>query len=241
MKIDILYLAWNRLEFTRFSLRTLLANTDWSLVSRLVVMDDGSEDGTREWLDEALRGVPVETVLRAEGGIGPVALMQRHLADPESAAVFAKIDSDVCVPAGWLSTMLDVLDRYPFVELLGMEAGMSGVAGRDGAPFDGVYGVEPATHIGGVGLMRTSAFTSRPPMQADGRNGFSEFQHTHKPARAWITPDLPVVLLDRLPTEPWRSLSDDYIAAGWQRQFGVWDERWMGWAFDWLPAFEAAA
>lgn len=240
--IEILYLAWNRLEFTRASLAFLLANTNWDLVDRLIVYDDGSEDGTRELLDELLRHFPVETVLRAEEGRGPVSIM-RHYVATTPAEVFAKIDNDVAVPPGWLDWMLQVLEETPAVELLGMEAGMTEVVGRDGdQAWDGTYRFEPATNIGGVGVMRTSAFTTRPALYADGRHGFSEWQHTNKPVRGWITPDLPVVLLDRLPFEPWLSLSAGYVERGWQRPWQCWDPVWMRWAWDWLvPETEAVA
>jgi glycosyltransferase involved in cell wall biosynthesis len=238
---EILYLAWNRLEFTRASLAFLLANTSWDLVDRLIVYDDGSEDGTRELLDELLPAFPVETVLRAEEGRGPVSIMRHHFATTDGDIV-AKIDNDVAVPPGWLDHMLDVLAAYPEVELLGMEAGMTEVVGRDGdAAWDGVYRFEPATNIGGVGVMRTSAFASRPPLRPDGLYGFSEWQHTHQPTRGWITPDMPIVLLDRLPFEPWLSLSAEYVARDWQRPWAAWDETWMSWAWDWLTADGVAA
>lgn len=239
--IEVLFLAWNRLEFTRAALAALHANTDWSLVDRLVVYDDGSEDGTRELLDDLLPAFPVETVLRAEKKMGPVAIMRTHFATTP-ADVVAKIDNDVAVPYGWLERMLVVLDRHPDVELLGMEAGMTEVVGRDGDnEWDGVYRFEPATNIGGVGLMRTSAFRSRPALYADGRNGFSEWQHTNDPVRGWITPDMPVVLLDRLPFEPWVSLSAGYVERGWQRPWQAWSEEWMRWSWQWLAPDEVAA
>lgn len=239
--IDILFTAWNRLAFTTAAFTSLLENTDWQHVARLVVYDDGSEDGTREWLDGALRASPVPVVFRAERLGSPVAIMQCHINDPDAAPVFAKIDNDVCVPPGWLTATLDVLAQYPFLELLGMEAGMSGVAGRDGILFDGFYGVESASHIGGVGLFRTSAFHCRPAMKPDGRGGFTEWQHTYKPARGWITPDLPIVLLDRLPFEPWIALSREYVENGWQRPWPKWDPRWMEWAYTWFIDTEEAA
>jgi hypothetical protein len=60
MRVDLLYLAFNRLAFTRLTFETLLANTDWNLVDRLLVYDDGSEDGTRAYLDAAIGGCPVD-------------------------------------------------------------------------------------------------------------------------------------------------------------------------------------
>ena len=57
--IDILYVGWNRLEFTKATFEALKANTDWSLVRHLHIHDDGSTDGTREWLRDAWIGMPV--------------------------------------------------------------------------------------------------------------------------------------------------------------------------------------
>ena len=50
MSVSLLFPAFNRLEFTKQSWAALMANTDWSLVSEFHVYDDGSTDGTREWL-----------------------------------------------------------------------------------------------------------------------------------------------------------------------------------------------
>lgn len=241
MTIDVLYLAWNRLEFTRASLAALRANTEWDLVRRLIIHDDGSTDGTREMLEDELEDWPVPVELRLETNSGsPVDVMRRYLHGPHAtpATIFAKIDSDVAVPPGWLGHMNDVMERNPGVELLGMEAGMTRVVGRGEGygdlPWDGVYGWQLSSHIGGVGLMRTSTFDARRPLRPDGRFGFTEWQHIHRPARGWITPDLPVVLLDRLPFEPWLSLSDTYEELEWQRYWPKWDPVWMAWAWEWF-------
>lgn len=239
--IDVVFLSWNRLVFTCASLATLIHNTDWAGVARLVMYDDSSDDGTREMLEGIAAACPARVELRSERLGSPVRTMQRHLDDPDAAPLFAKIDNDVLVPPGWLPAMLGVLERNPDVELLGMEAGMTKVAGRDGEPWDGVYGFEPATNVGGVGVFRRDAFTGRNPMRANGRFGFTEWQHTHDPVRGWITPDLPVPLLDRLPVEPWLSLSAEYVERGWQRPWGAYDPTWMKWAWEWIDKEEALA
>lgn len=50
--------------------------------------------------------------------------------------------------------------------------------------------------------------------------GFTEWQ-TDNPRviKGWAFPPLRVFLLDRLPIEPWASLSDEYIRNGWQREW----------------------
>lgn len=215
--LDILYLAWNRIGFTRFSFEQLLANTDWDLVDRLVVWDDYSEDGTLDYLREAIEGCPVEHELRVGGYRSPVSIMNRYI-DQYDADVFAKIDNDVVVPPGWLNDMVAVMDASPDLELLGMQAAFTQTRGPEPAPGgSGVHGWTPSGHIGGVGLMRRDAFTSRRPLIAGGRFGFTGWQEKYEPTLGWITPDLHVCCLDQIPFEPWRSLSLDYMSRGWQR------------------------
>ena len=90
---------------------------------KLVVYDDGSEDGTLEFLREAVDDAPVTAELRLSDLRSPPAIMNHYLATTE-AGMFAKIDNDIALPGGWLNTMRNVLKNHPAVEVLGMEAGM---------------------------------------------------------------------------------------------------------------------
>lgn len=218
MNCEILYLAYNRRAYTEASFRLLHENTDWRMVSRLIVYDDGSEDGTAEHLQEAglLIGVPAFEFRRQRFG-SPPALMNDYLATTE-ADVFVKIDNDILMPPNWIESALSVLERHPELELLGLNGGMTGVPDR---PEHAVLcGYDPCSHIGGVGAMRVSAFTNRPPIMARGRHGFTQWQEKHEPVRGWITPGLAVAEFDRIPAEPWRSLAKEYVARGWAREWG---------------------
>lgn len=231
MSLDILFVAWNRLEYTRAAFEALLANTDWDQIRQLRVHDDRSTDGTSRYLEDAIEQVPASVDVRFEsiGLSSPVLVMNRYLAGGP-ADWFVKLDNDCAVPPGWLDPLLAVRDTNPDADLIGMEAGMTAVANRN-EPWDGTYRLQECTHIGGVGLMRSAAF--RKPMRAHGRYGFGDFQVQQNLNRGWVTPDLPLVLLDRLPFEPWLSLSEFYVAAGWQRPWGKWNE-WMSWAWEWF-------
>lgn len=233
MSVDVLYVAWNRREFTEVTFPLLLANTNWTLADRLVIHDDGSEDGTLEYLGDAHTACPVPVVFESRPLRSPPAIMNRYVARRDAAEWFAKIDSDIACPPKWLDRMLDVLADHPEIDLLGMEGGRTGTPwqhyGPGVTPETSRYGVEDARWIGGVGLFRTEAFACRPKLREDtGRDGLTHFQveYGHDLGIAWICPDLLVSCLDMIPMEPYVELSERYVEAGWARAWGKYHERW---------------
>jgi len=212
--VEILYLAWNRREFVGLTWRLLIANTDWGMVDKLTVYDDGSEDGTLEFLRERIGDCPVEHELRESNLRAPAAIMNHFLATQRSPFM-VKLDCDIAVPPDWLPTMVRVMRENPKLVLLGSEAGQTRLP--DG---EEKHRAERCSHIGGVGLMRTAPLQALPPIPARGLFGWTEHQQRHNIPRAWITPDLMMPQLDRVPTEPWISYSQEYIRKGWQRDWG---------------------
>lgn len=233
--LDVIFLAHNRLSFTETSFPMLLANTDWDLVRGLHVFDDASEDGTREFLYEAIHGCPVEYHLHETDLRSPVLTMNQYVGGSDSER-FAKIDSDIIVPPGWLPALKGVMDFNRHIDALGMEAGRSGL--EDDVE---VYGYDAASHIGGVGLIRTATLGRIPKMRANGYFGWTEQQTQYHLGAAWIKPDLRVFSLDQLPFQPWQDLAAEYIEKGWARPWGEYHRRHMheywSWAFpDWESA-----
>jgi glycosyltransferase involved in cell wall biosynthesis len=230
VNVDLIYTAWNRREFTEKTFEMLLEHTDWDLVRTLHVFDDGSTDGAREFLYERIHDCPVEYHMHELGGKGPVGAMNYYVAELGDSDYFAKIDSDIAVPPGWLNALLETAIANP-VDVLGCEAGRMGIPADD---FDGVYTVEHARWIGGVGLLRTAALRERPQMIPRGRFGWTEFQMEHRELRiGWITPDLAISELQRVPVEPWASLSARYLEFEWQREWPAYHERWTRFYWGW--------
>lgn len=234
-QVEILYLAWNRLEYTGLSWHMLMANTDWDIVRKLTVYDDGSEDGTLEYLREHIADCPVTAELRESDLRSPPAIMN-HFLETRRAPFFAKIDNDILVPPGWLKAGMQVMRDEPALDLLGMEAGQC----QEDPPADGRYRFEAARWIGGVGVMRTSAFKRHPSIPSRGRFGFTEWQTRYRLMRGWIAPDLNVLQLDRIPVEPWMTYTKRYIDNGWQRDWGFYPKESAHW-WEWIHEFSEEA
>jgi glycosyltransferase involved in cell wall biosynthesis len=236
MTVEILFTAWNRLAFTRVSFELLKRNTDWNRVSRLVVYDDGSTDGTRNYLRKAGREIEVPAFEVREGGWHSTGATMNDYVALTEAEVFVKVDNDIAMPPGWLGRVLSAWRRNQEYELVGMEAAWSGP--YKGLLDRGKYSILPARHIGGVGLMRTQAFTMRRPVPLslgkNGRAGFTIWQHRHHANAGWLKPDLPNVQLDKIPEEPWRSLAEKYVERGWARPWDPYLPDMKGW-WEWLP------
>jgi GT2 family glycosyltransferase/glycosyltransferase involved in cell wall biosynthesis len=228
-RVDLLYLARNRLEFTMETFECLLANTDWGDVRELVVYDDGSVDGTREWLERNHPRVPASTsFVRTRFG-SPVTAMC-HFIEAAKAPLLAKTDNDAMLPPGWLRESLEVMARHPELSLLGIEA-LQPVGDRPGT----ARGYAPARFVSGLGLYRRAAFAQSRPVAYNRYFGLEEWQEQQGPGlvRGWITPALPVFLLDRVPFPPWSTHSANYIRRGWQRPWqnyypacALWEWRW---------------
>ena len=62
--INVVYLAWNRKEFTELSLASIERHTDWDAVNKFLLLDDFSEDGTWEVCQEWAQGKAKVEVIR---------------------------------------------------------------------------------------------------------------------------------------------------------------------------------
>jgi GT2 family glycosyltransferase len=235
--VDVMFLACNRLEFTRETFGAVLSNTDWGLVNELHVYDDGSRDGTRQWLAERIADVPCRVRIVDTNWGSPV-LAMRQFIQTATAPMLAKIDNDAMMPPGWLRESLDVFARHPHLDLLGTEA-MYAVDPRPLVPRT----FTPAPFISGLGLYRRRVFLASCPEAYEKWFGLKEWQQAQGPSlvRGWITPALPVFLLDRCPLEPWPTLTEQYIARGWMRRWPKYDPASTLWSWRWPSASTAAA
>lgn len=231
-KLDLIFPAHNRLEFTREAWEALVQNTDWGLVRKLSVYSVESTDGTHEFLRNAVgtfKGTQIELV---KVPLTPIVKLQTDFIAKSTAPFVGKIDNDAIVPPGWLRTSIGVLERHPELSLLGVEAMLEVKTVPETE-----YAYEETPFISGLFIARREAF-SESQANAYGRYyGYEEWQRTKIAhlKKGWIKPSLPVFLLDRMPQEPWITLSKMYEKNGWQRpsyfylpECKIWDWKWPG-------------
>lgn len=207
MTVDVMFMAKNRLEFTRESFKWFWQNTDWKLVTHFVIYDDGSTDGTWEFLLDRASECKAE-IRRTRLGSG--LLVANDFVRRSKADIVAKIDNDAVYPPGWLEIGLGVLDRNPALQILGLEN--MGLNGR--MP----YSYKASITGDGLWIARGSTFHGiELPVPTDTYYGWGAWVINNRIQLGWLRPSIPVFLLDRVPIEPWRSLSREYVAKGWQR------------------------
>jgi len=113
-QVSIVILAWNHIEYTRACLEALRAHTPLDGVE-VIVVDNGSTDGTGAWL--ATLGNPVRALTLPENlgfargaNYGARAARGRYL-------VF--LNNDTVPQPGWLGALLDVLEADRAVGVVG--------------------------------------------------------------------------------------------------------------------------
>ena len=106
--LSILMATFNRLDLTRLCLPTL----ERSLVGidhEIIIVDDGSTDGTRDFLRNL--PAPYRVVLNEQKG--NFALNNNAAAALARADTLCLLNNDTELPPGWLAPMLDALARFP--------------------------------------------------------------------------------------------------------------------------------
>jgi hypothetical protein len=228
--VDLMYWADGRQEYTRESLSTLLANTDWTFVREVLVYDAADRNGNG-WLVDALRQAPVPIRRVPMPGGSPLAAIT-HAVMAGTTPVLVRCDNDAAYPPGWLRQGLDILRRHPDLDVLGIEA-MYAPSSDPSVPRT----YRPADFLSGLGLYRRRSLARCPPRPFARTFGREDWQSARDTGLrlGWLMPPLPVFRLDRLPFEPWISLAADYARRGLTPPAPPYDAASTLWHWRWPP------
>ncbi len=116
MQVSFIIPLFNCLSHTRECVRTLRASLPAALPHEIILVDDGSTDGTREWL-ATLPARPFKVVLN-ERNLGYAAANNRG-ATAAQGTFLALLNNDLVLAPGWLEPMMATHDRLSSPGLVG--------------------------------------------------------------------------------------------------------------------------
>lgn len=209
----VLYTTYNRLEYTKKTLPQLLK----SICGRVIVIDNSSTDGTREYL-KSLKSKKLELIL-LEVNRGVAGAMNVFFEKTANEYYVAKVDNDTIVPKDWLINLLgmatwrkiDIVQaRHPilhhsfdtFEEWAEAELTQDKLAKR----------VYYSNYVGGSGVAIKRDKITTPLTEGIGPlKGWTEFQSLHPELKKAFCLNVEVELLDMVgDNEPRYSDYADY-------------------------------
>jgi GT2 family glycosyltransferase len=102
-RVSIVIVTFNGLVFTRLCLESLLANTDYPNYE-VVVVDNGSSDGTPDYLDAVARARPNVRLLKNKDNLGFARANNQGLARA-TGDLLVLLNNDTVVTRGWLTRL----------------------------------------------------------------------------------------------------------------------------------------
>lgn len=103
--------TFNRLEFTRQSIESLHKNNAYPF--KLTVFDNGSNDGTREYLEAELRAGRIDKLFLSPENVGVAKAANVGLFADPAADFYLKIDNDIVIQKPtWLLDMVSVAEKF---------------------------------------------------------------------------------------------------------------------------------
>lgn len=115
--VNIGVITYNRLEFTRQAITSVLKYTDFPYV--LTVVDNASKDGTRDYLKEMQQKGLIDNLILLDENVGVAKASNLAWHQEPGASHYLKFDNDIVIrKPGWLGTMVRVADQVPRIGVL---------------------------------------------------------------------------------------------------------------------------
>lgn len=134
MKLSCIIPLFNCLPHTQACLRSLVESLPRGLAHEIILVDDGSTDGTRDWLARDCRH---HRVILNETNLGYAGANNRGAA-LATGDLLVLLNNDLIFSPGWLEPMLNVYRRLPQPGLIGnvQRNAASGLIDHTGIFFD---------------------------------------------------------------------------------------------------------
>lgn len=103
MKISIVFLTFNRLDFTKRAVINNIEKAGYP-IEEIIFLDNGSEDGTQEWIKQTFPNAKCICNKENKGIAEGYNQLYKEVGDVD---LIARPSSDMCMPENWLKNMVD--------------------------------------------------------------------------------------------------------------------------------------
>ena len=143
-KVSIVLVTYNNLSLTIQCINSVLRNTSWPNY-QLIVIDNGSQDGTADYLERLRNEVPTAKVILNPDNRGFATANNQGLREADGD-ILLLLNNDTIVPGGWLDPLVMHL-REPSIGLVG--------------PVTNAVGNEAKIEISYTDIQQMQAFADR--------------------------------------------------------------------------------
>lgn len=216
-RVPILLLTYNRLEYTKKSLKRMVESTE-KTKNEIIIFDNCSTDGTREWLKEIKD--PRISVILNDRNIKVAGAMNEFFKMTKNKEYVAKVDNDTLVPDGWLDAMLMMAEHYK-VDILQPKHFMLHSKFKS---FDewmetlkGDNRIRFSDYVGGSGiLVRRAMINDLIPSSESPLGGWTQYQANHPELKKAFCRNVEIRLLDMKDDNEydWKKYPDYYVEVG---------------------------
>lgn len=120
MIVNIVMATFNRIEFTKQTIPNLIQTTSNNIPYMITIVDNGSIDGTREYLLELFNSKKIHNLILLKNNIGVAKAQNLGWKLFEEIKYYGKIDNDVIFKkTNWLDDIIQVLENAPELGALG--------------------------------------------------------------------------------------------------------------------------
>jgi len=116
MQVDLVFVCWNRLDYTRLSLESILSDPTEEF--QLTIWDNGSTDGTVEYLRREVDDPRIKDIVLSKENVGQIAAVNA-IWSRSKADLLGKLDNDCLMMPGWTRTLAQA---HADIEELGVVA-----------------------------------------------------------------------------------------------------------------------
>ena len=161
-RVSVVVLTYNNLDFTKACLHSIERESNWPDLE-VIVVDNASGDGTREYLQEWERGGGNRKVILNDDNLGFAAGNNVGLA-AATGEYLILLNNDTYVTPNWVRTLVNHLRRNPGIGIIGPVTNNIGNEARIEIGYADMRGMKSAAaaytrrHAGHVFPLRTVAF-----------------------------------------------------------------------------------